>query len=160
MLLILFCVVAVARAYQVSDIHTFNNPTTYSVCASIMETVNEAIKELPFNVLESDAATNTICTVDTNAFYARTQTIQDSNGLHTAIEISDRLLNYPTSLYNILLHEMLHSVGLKHSDEVGVMNYSVLIQRNTVVEDRRRIWLSSDDIMGLYYLLHHRPTSP
>ena len=154
MLLILFCVVA--TAYKIADVYTFNNPTTYSVCDVLRETVKEAVKELPFNVLESDTATNTICTVDTNAFYARTQTIQDSNGLYTAIEISYRLLNYPTTLYNVLLHEMLHSVGLKHSTEAGVMNYSVLIQRNTVMEDKRKIWLSSDDIMGLYYLLHHR----
>jgi hypothetical protein len=152
MLLILFCVVA--RAYQVSDIHTFNNPKPYSVCTSIRETFDEAIKELPFQAYESDAATNTICTVDTNAFYARTLTIQDNNGLHTAIEVSHRLLNYP---YNVMLHEILHSVGLKHSTEAGVMNYSVFIKRNTVMEDKRKIWLSSDGILGLYYLLHHRP---
>ena len=150
----LFCVVA--RAYQVADIHIFNNPTIYSVCDVLRETVNEAIKELPFQAYESDAATNTICTVDTNAFYARTQTIKDNNGLHTEIEISYRLLNYPTTLYNVVLHELLHSVGLKHSTEAGVMNYSVFTNRNTVVEDKRKIWLSSDDILGLYYLLHHR----
>lgn len=154
MLLILFCVVAIA--YQVADVHIFNNPTTYSVCDVLRDTVDEAVKELPFHMLESDAAVNTICTVDTNAFYARTLTIKDDNVLYTAIEISYALLNYPTTLYNVLLHEMLHSVGLKHSTEVGVMNYSVLIQRNTVMEDKRKIWLSSDDIMGLYYLLHHR----
>ena len=154
MLLILFCVVA--RAYQVADVYTFNNPTTYKVCASIMETVNEVIKELPFNVLESDDATNTICTVDTNAFYARTLTIQDNNVLHTEIEISYRLLNYPTTLYNVMLHEILHSVGLKHSNQAGVMNYSMFTNRNTVMEDSRRIWLSNDDLMGLYSLLYHR----
>ena len=148
--------VCLARAYQVSDIHTFNNPTTYSVCDVLRETFDEAIKELPFNVLESDTSTNTICTVDTNAFYARTQTIQDNNGLHTEIEISYRLLNYPTTLYNVMLHEILHSVGLKHSNQAGVMNYSMFTNRNTVMEDQRRIWLSSDDLMGLYYLLHHR----
>ena len=154
MLLIIFCVVA--SGYKIADVYTFNNPTTYSVCSSIRETFDEVTKELPFQAYESDAAVNTICTVDTNAFYARTQTIKDTNDLRTAIEISYALLNYPTTLYNVLLHEMLHSVGLKHSTEAGVMNYSVLIQRNTVMEDSRRIWLSSDDIMGLYYLLHHR----
>jgi hypothetical protein len=158
MLLILFCVVA--SGYKIADVHIFNNPTTYSVCDVLRETVNEAIKELPFQAYESDAAVNTICTVDTNAFYARTQTIQDDNGLRTAIEISDRLLSYTNTLYNVLLHEMLHSVGLKHSTESGVMNYSIFTTRDTVMEDIRRIWLSSDDILGLYYLLHHRPTSP
>ena len=71
----------------------------------------------------------------------------------TEIQVSERLLTSPNTLHNVVLHEVLHSLGLHHSEKEGMMNYAV--NENWwggVVEDQRKLWLSLDDLQGLYYL--------
>ena len=71
----------------------------------------------------------------------------------TEIHISNKLLNSPNTLYNVVLHEVLHSVGLNHSSKEGMMKY--VMSENWwagVIEDQRELWLSIDDLSGLYYL--------
>ena len=62
-----------------------------------------------------------------------------------------RLLATPNTLYNVLLHELLHVAGLGHSGVPGMMNYSVVYDQVLQVyhEDRDRRWLSNDDRCGL-----------
>ena len=71
----------------------------------------------------------------------------------TEIQVSERLLNSPHTLHNVVLHEVLHSLGLHHSEEEGMMKYAVSENWwGGVVEDQRKLWLSLDDLQGLYHL--------
>lgn len=70
---------------------------------------------------------------------------------HTNIWISDSLLSVPTTLYNVISHELLHSVGVGHSQSPGLMNYSVKLDAyGSVLEDSNRLWTSPDDLHALY----------
>ena len=154
------CIILLASVvgYKVAETSLFTNPMIFQFCEDIQNTfkttVLDAIELLPCKMIQRKSK-NRICNVDTSEFYGRTVTVHRGTEVWTEIQLSDRLLNYPNTMNNVVLHELLHSIGLKHSDQPGIMNYSVLTQRNSILEDRRVLWLSEDDIMGLYYLLHH-----
>jgi hypothetical protein len=71
----------------------------------------------------------------------------------TDIMINKRLVHYPNNLYNILLHEFIHALGLHHTEEnYGIMNYSVFLDQYGNLKADRHLYLSFDDINGLKYL--------
>jgi hypothetical protein len=71
----------------------------------------------------------------------------------TDIMINKRLVHYPNNLYNILLHEFIHALGLHHTEEnYGIMNYSVFLDQYGNLKSDRHLYLSFDDINGLKYL--------
>jgi hypothetical protein len=66
--------------------------------------------------------------------------------IFTDIYINDILLNRPNTLYNVLLHEVAHSMGMTHSENFGIMNYYITINSDgSIFEDQRKLWLSSAD---------------
>lgn len=98
---------------------------------------------------------NTICDYDKSvsnsygycSFYPPTN--------ETDIMISNALFNYPNNLYNVLLHEIIHALGLNHSKEnYGIMNYSVSLNSDYSLINDRHLYLSIDDINGLKYLFN------
>ena len=74
--------------------------------------------------------------------------------IYTDIGIKNELLFYPNTLYNVALHEVLHSMGLNHNKGGnGMMNYSITKDWwGRIIDDERKLWLSEDDLNGLYYL--------
>lgn len=73
--------------------------------------------------------------------------------LEIKMYISNRILNIPTTLWNVVYHELLHTVGLAHSKEPGLMNYTVTLTRNyEVIPDRKKLYPSTDDLAGLNFL--------
>lgn len=91
-----------------------------------------------------------ICTDDT-PMYAYTRRLV--NDTQTNITIANTLLSHPTTLHNVVLHELLHSMGLDHTQQTGMMNYSlraVYMHGDVHLhDDERRLWLSLDDMRGL-----------
>ena len=71
----------------------------------------------------------------------------------TNITISTVLKDYPNVLYNVILHEVLHSLGLNHDGEDGLMSYVVRTSynwfMNRPVEDERKLWLSINNFEGI-----------
>jgi hypothetical protein len=70
----------------------------------------------------------------------------------TDIMISEDLVWYPFTLFNVILHEILHSLGLDHNNgEPGLMSYAVTASSwfGSVVNDCKRLYLSVDDLKGL-----------
>ena len=65
-------------------------------------------------------------------------------------------MNLHNTLYNVLLHEMLHSLGLKHSKEKGMMNYSITVDDKMPIEDHHKMWLSLDDLAGIKFLINNK----
>jgi len=70
--------------------------------------------------------------------------------------VNTELISYPNTLYNVVLHELIHSIGLNHTDVPSMMDYKVNMyyKDNTYTtlvykNDINRLWLSLDDIKGL-----------
>lgn len=141
--------------FRLAPFDTFQQPKVFRFCSDssplLEQTSREVAQGLPLEVIFDPMGDSSICDIETN-YYARTLTIHAPPLFHTNIEISRRVLFYPIVLHNIILHEMLHSLGLKHSDRPGIMNYSLLTFNGVILDDRRRLWLSMDDLNGLYSL--------
>ena len=76
----------------------------------------------------------------------------------TNIYINNNLLYKPNTLYNVVLHETLHALGLDHNNgEPGMMSYA--ITQNILgypLDDNRRLWLSVDDLRGLFEIKFYK----
>ena len=77
----------------------------------------------------------------------------------TDISISNILLGINTNLYNVVLHEFLHSIGLDHTDQFGMLNYSVHYLNNGIKKDVSKLYLSVDDYQGMKYLYNYNSTN-
>ena len=70
--------------------------------------------------------------------------------------ISKRLTQ--TTMYNVMLHEIVHSIGLNHTSIPSIMNYKVHsyfpagYTNYEYVEDTNELYLSLDDVKGLRHL--------
>ena len=94
---------------------------------------------------------NTISVSYTNDNYFGYTKLYSTN--ETDIIINHKLLKTKNTIYNVLLHEIVHSLGLNHTLIPSVMNYTIFMnERNEIIEDRRRIYLSIDDVKGLRYI--------
>lgn len=160
MIRLLFNAVHVATGYlllpQVQ--HTF--PKILNVCPSLspilkdtIDDVSEAMKANGYPVIIQDTNnTGTICN-QRRGHYG--YTTLDNN--RTDIYINNKLLNTPNTLYNVVLHEVLHSIGLDHSDKEGMMKYAITENwYGSPVNDERRLWLSIDDLQGLFHIKYVR----
>lgn len=66
------------------------------------------------------------------------------------VRIGIDLVYHPNVLFNVILHEFVHMMGLVHSEHPGIMNYSILLDRFMYIkEDNSRLWISPDDYTGI-----------
>lgn len=67
------------------------------------------------------------------------------------ITLNSNLLKTYNTLQNVWLHEVFHTLGVGHSFQPGIMNYTVLVDKNTFefVESSHVFWASPDDYFGL-----------
>ena len=142
--------------YVLLDKIYLSYPKVLSVCSSLSPTLKDTIYEVAdtmtlngYPVLiqhQEEDATGVICN-QPHGHYG--YTTLDNN--RTDIYINNKLLHLPNTLYNVLLHEVLHSIGLDHSIELGLMSYSISeTWFGYPKEDERKLWLSIDDLQGLY----------
>ena len=129
-------------------------PKVLNVCSSLSPTLKDTIDEVSEHMsrngypvlIQEDNNTGTICN-QPKGHYG--YTTLDNN--RTDIYINNKLLYLPNTLYNVLLHEILHSIGLAHSDKQGIMSYAISeTWYGYPKEDERKLWLSIDDLQGLY----------
>lgn len=92
---------------------------------------------------------NTICNSDLNDDSSRFGYCRHYMPFfqETDITVSSKL--YGKNLYNVVLHEMIHSVGLDHTLIPGIMNYSVISSGTGYIRDNNRMFLSVDDYNGM-----------
>ena len=150
MLLFLLSVVC---GFVLSPYHIYRNPKVYYVDSSLAFALNNVKKEYRkwgHMLVYQNTTLNSSGTIRlSNAGYFG-KTVIDTVTSTTNITVKTELLRYPNLLYNVLLHEVGHSLGLKHSDKYGIMNYSLLTINNIPLNANKRA-LSYDDILGLYY---------
>ena len=72
----------------------------------------------------------------------------------TDITISNTILGIGTNLYNTVLHEFVHALGLDHSNTtMGIMNFEIHTTNNKgIIKDKNKLYLSVDDYNGIKYL--------
>jgi hypothetical protein len=129
---------------------------------TLIEVSNEVIKNInslnfyELNLIKNDSlnfglnnkSTITYYRTNNNFQYGYTTIFNVSND--TDIYINEKLIQTPNVLYNVLLHEFLHSLCLDHTYIPSVMNYTVSLDSNyNIINERNKIYLSVDDFKGL-----------
>ncbi len=90
---------------------------------------------------------NTICSFDDDS-KAYGYTVLYKN--EADIYVSNQLLNKDNTLYNVVLHEFIHALGLNHSVYPSIMNYTVSVSyMGNIYDDSHISYLSIDDMRGL-----------
>ena len=169
MLKYLLCIIPLIFGYELIDNY---NPTAHkelTFCASAEPILRETTKSVIDNINKYEILylslhdnktiksntndnINSICSFNNYAGIFGYTSFYDNN-YETDISISQRLYNTPTTLENIIYHEVLHSVGLNHTYENGLMNYSLRLDRyGRVLEDYTKLYMSIDDIKGLRFI--------
>ena len=142
---------------------------SFSFCPSVKPSLRETCEDVITNLNQYDIlqinlkqgytqpiyqnGINEICHFDgakqkNNYGYTTTQ-----GNNETDIFISDDLVYTPTTMYNVVYHEILHGMGLNHTDVDGIMNYKIRVNtQGRVLEDTNKLYLSLDDIRGLRYI--------
>lgn len=151
--IILFCILMVVETYTIIQNLKPQRPKILAPCEGIdlrlFSTMNEIAENFNFLKIGYEGSTGFFCNqISTNYGYMELLVNNRTN-----IWISNLLLNTPKTLYNVCLHEILHALGLDHSLEQGMMNYSIgLSYFRNVLEDARKLWPSRDDFKGLKFL--------
>jgi predicted Zn-dependent protease len=134
-----------------------HRPKILSICKNadkkLIDSAHRVSNQIADFYISNFQATGEICNVNTNIYNYGYMTYTNY-GHYTNIYIHNKLLMHENSLDNVLLHEVLHSMGLDHSLNPGVMNYSLQFNiNNYVMNDNNKLWLSKDDLNGLILLL-------
>jgi len=127
-------------------------PKSICPCPFLPDSVIDIIKEQNLLDLNCDNNSGEVC-LSLDRSFMQIELTQFGYPM-TNIYIAIRHLPYPNTLYNVVLHESLHALGLGHSDKPGIMNYSITVDgfSNRIINDNKRLWLSGDDLNGLYYI--------
>ena len=159
MLLIIFLLTFV-NSFQIINSVKPQFPKLLKPCPNIdnrlLDTVNELSNNFKQFQLSDVNTTGYICNQQSyNLGY--TSILENSVDQNTNIWVSDKLLDKPNTLYNVVLHEVLHSMGLNHSDKHGMMNYSIRVGYNwygsmEIIDDAMKLWISPDDRKGLKFI--------
>jgi len=169
MLKYLLCIIPLIFGYELIDNY---KPTTHkelTFCSSaepiLRETTIQAVNKInEQNILyvslkDNNTITkneedniNSICSFTGGRRYYGYTSFYKTNE-ETDISISNSLYTAPNTLFNVVTHEILHSVGLNHTLTDGLMNYTLRIEpTGYIVNDDMRLWLSIDDIKGLRFI--------
>lgn len=154
--LLLKLLMVVAGAFEIINSVKPQSPKLLKPCPNVDSRLLETCVELSNHFkqfqLSSNNTTGYICNQQSDNL-GYTSILQDSIDQNTNIWISNYLLDTPNTLYNVVLHEVLHSMGLNHSDKQGMMNYSVKTTWfGNVIDDPQKLWISKDDRQGLRFL--------
>lgn len=146
----------VTIAYQIIDHVNPASPKIISTCDNIDPRLFNTITDISIDlsnkgfdlILNQGVPTGSICN-EPHVYYGYVHSYNNFSN----IKISNKLLTVPNTLHNICLHEILHSFGLGHTTVPGMMSYRALeTWDDNIVNDRRKLWLSVDDMNGLTYL--------
>ena len=130
-------------------------PKTFEPCREINERLLSIVKDV-FSDLRYgglpiflDKSNNTICSTD-YTHYGQMLYNPNTPTSTTDLLFKNSIVYTPTTAYNVVLHETLHSLGLDHTTDYGMMNYAVSENwYGALNNDERKLWISIDDIRGI-----------
>jgi len=157
--------VCLASSYKLLP-YEFGEPILkYRLCEGINSNLRETMiqtmtnyNQLGFNTLmltsDTDPDVIPVCNETMSIDrYGYATFIDKIEYIQRSIKISNYILEIPKTLWNVVYHEILHTVGLGHSKEPGLMYYTVTLTRNyEVIPDDEIMYPSEDDIAGLELL--------
>lgn len=146
-----------AEGYKLLNNLVCELPKKFEPCKNINMKILNIVKDV-FNDLQNiglpiflDRSNNTVCNSD---FVHYGQMLYNDNipNSKTDLLFKTSLIYTPITAYNVILHEVLHSLGLDHNNgEYGLMNYAVNENWFGLLNnDDRKLWLSADDINGVF----------
>ena len=119
---------------------------------TLHDTVEQiSISGFPVRLIEKKGSASRIC----NSSFVQFGSTFVNNSTFTSTYIENQMVYFPNALFNTMMHELLHAIGLDHSrGKAGMMSsYSVRIKPSgEIIEDAQRLWLSLDDFSGLIHL--------
>ena len=138
------------------------NPNLTPIIHDVFETINNTgLFDLTFHddiqVENNMNNISSICNIDMDYHrkgYTRFYLIAND----TDILIDNSVLYYNTNTYNVLLHEVLHSLGLNHTTDRtdNMVSYGCRVNQNyQIIRDDRNLFLSYDDFQGLEYIANN-----
>ena len=143
-------------AYELLPNLTCELPKYFEPCLTINKRLLEIVKDVFYDMRQNglyvalNISNNTICSEEYTHYG---QMIYNPTGstITTDLLFKNSIVYSPNTAYNIILHEILHSLGLDHnSGEFGMMNYAVNENwYGGLTNDDRKLWLSIDDIRGI-----------
>lgn len=168
---LLCCILPCAIAFNLLDIHNRTTgrmgiyPCRIDLKREMINTMNEIVidyNNLNFHKLQLHTGStyplgfnniSTLCDTNDKRYFGFMRYDKDKIYNDTDIFINKDILRTPNTLYNTLYHEVLHAIGLDHTNNTGFMNYSVSTDiYGNVVNDRRKLYMSVDDFKGVRYL--------
>ena len=146
----MFALLTLAQGFSLLD-YIPQPKTTFKPCEGLDNTlltyahdIAEDITSLGLFDVSIGEGTNSICS-KSNTHYGYITPYEN----HVELTISTDLLYVSNTLYNVLYHEMLHSIGLDHSIKPGLMSYSVNTRYDSPINDQKKLYPSIDDIQGI-----------
>ena len=127
------------RIKPCADINPIILKTTIEVCQSLRDTCL-------IDVQVSELGDTTICSQAAGHYGT-------FSPMSKEIRLNEILQYFPNISYNVIMHKILHSLGLDHSKRPGMMSYSVREDfYGFPIQDHNRLWPSVDDIQGLLFI--------
>jgi predicted Zn-dependent protease len=147
--------------YKILDYATPSKEQNFKFCPlidkrvidDVFEITNDVRATTNYNFIYKNDVNTKLTICNGNLLDGETAYTKTFRNNTKEIHIDNELLTYDYNLYNVLYHEMGHAIGMAHSDNKGVMNYSLVNDKNdNIVDDTFKIWLSQDDVNGIKFL--------
>jgi hypothetical protein len=149
------------QPFRLLSIPQYIYPVELTVCPGLAPGITQLAKDAASAIRSHDFAifvfdegyqyrenVGTICTTHVDHMMPPAYTDPVTRNVY----LSPDIIPFEHTLYNVLVHELLHASGLAHSKRPGMMNYSIRFDETAQVyiEDAYRQWLSLDDTEGLH----------
>ena len=169
MIRLLYSILSFVSGFVLIDNYDYSPRKTISFCNNVNPLLREkTIKAVNYlneydivsislyddeNIFQNQMdSINSICDYKGyNGYFGYTSYYNDNK--ETDVSISNILFSTPNTLFNTVLHEIVHTLGLNHTDKQGMMNYKLRLNNDGyVIDDDRELWLGRDDIKGLRFI--------
>lgn len=155
MIKLITILISLTTSFQIFQNYELKYPRYITPCYDIdkrlFDTLSDVVESIsdvyPVIITNTEQVDSTICN---EANYGLKYGYLDLNT--KTLGISNLLLDKQNTLYNVVLHEICHLIGLAHdTSTMGIMgSYSVTVEYGgSVNNDNHKLWLSLDDLLGL-----------
>jgi len=151
----LIFLIGIVNAYRLLPNLTCELPKLFQPCENINPRLLNIAKDVFTDLQQTGlpiglgVSNNSICSEDYvhygTMFYNPT-----SPTSKTDLLFKNSIVYTPVTAYNVILHEALHSLGLDHDDEPGMMSYAVTENFfGMISDDQKKLWPSVQNLRAI-----------